>query len=84
MVLSFKGLPGFVIEEIVNLIVDCGAVPVLVQHLQAPVPVPIPSKYGEALTPYEHEVEKGSALTLGFLAIKVSRSLHHFFLIKNL
>lgn len=75
----------FVTEEIVNVIVDCGAVPALVRHLQAPVPVSIPSKYGEALTPYEHEVEKGSALTLGFLAIKVSRSVQNFFFfIKNL
>ncbi|KAK1426674.1 hypothetical protein QVD17_15351 [Tagetes erecta] len=52
-------------EDIVNLIVESGAVPALVRHLQAPewkeVAVP---------RPYEHEVEKGSAFTLGLLAIK--------------
>lgn len=51
-------------EEIVNLIVDCGAVAPLVRHLQAP-----PSSTGSK--PYEHEVEKGSAFTLGLLAVKV-------------
>ncbi|KAI8522899.1 hypothetical protein RHMOL_Rhmol13G0032600 [Rhododendron molle] len=50
-------------EEIVNLIVDCGAVAPLVRHLQAP-----PSSTGSK--PYEHEVEKGSAFTLGLLAVK--------------
>lgn len=50
------------------MIVDCGAVPALVQHLQAPAP----PREGEASRPYEHEVEKGSAFTLGLLAIKVS------------
>ncbi|KAG5514446.1 hypothetical protein RHGRI_035758 [Rhododendron griersonianum] len=50
-------------EEIVNLIVDCGAVAPLVRHLQAPS-----SSTGSK--PYEHEVEKGSAFTLGLLAVK--------------
>ncbi|KAH7838483.1 hypothetical protein Vadar_027115 [Vaccinium darrowii] len=50
-------------EEIVNLIVDCGAVPPLVTHLQAPPPC-------TGSKPYEHEVEKGSAFTLGLLAVK--------------
>ncbi|KAL0391009.1 UNVERIFIED_CONTAM: arm repeat protein interacting with a [Sesamum calycinum] len=54
-------------EDIVNVIVDCAAVPVLVKHLQAPPPV----REGESgPRPYEHEVEKGSAFTLGLLAIK--------------
>ncbi|CAH9133986.1 unnamed protein product [Cuscuta epithymum] len=54
-------------EDIVNVIVDCGAVPALVQHLQPPSP----SRDGEAgPIPHEHEVEKGSAFTLGMLAIK--------------
>ncbi|KAG9157259.1 hypothetical protein Leryth_004918 [Lithospermum erythrorhizon] len=55
-------------EEEVNLIVDCGAVPALVRHLKAPPPV---REGGHAPMPYEHEVEKGSAFTLGLLAIKV-------------
>lgn len=54
-------------EEIVNLIVDCGAVPALVQHLQ----LPPPTREGDSgPIPYAHEVEKGSAFTLGMLAIK--------------
>ncbi|KAG8653869.1 ARM REPEAT PROTEIN INTERACTING WITH ABF2-like isoform X2 [Manihot esculenta] len=53
-------------EEIVNLIVDCGAVPALVMHLMAPPPL-----RGES-TPkqYEHEVEKESAFALGLIAVK--------------
>ncbi|XP_042048528.1 ARM REPEAT PROTEIN INTERACTING WITH ABF2-like [Salvia splendens] len=55
-------------EDMVNLIVDCAAVPVLVKHLQAPPPL---GRDGEGgLSSYEHEVEKGSAFTLGLLAIK--------------
>lgn len=57
-----------VTEEIVNAIVDCGAVPALVRHLQAPPPT---GEGDSGPTPYEHEVEKGSAFTLGLLAIKV-------------
>lgn len=75
-VLSFEGY-RFVTEEIVNVIVDCGAVPALVSHLIAPAPG---AKDGDALKPYEHEVEKGSAFTLGLLAIKVSRRVHKFFI----
>ncbi|XP_071738245.1 ARM REPEAT PROTEIN INTERACTING WITH ABF2-like [Rutidosis leptorrhynchoides] len=54
-------------EDVVNLIVESGAVPALVQHLQEP------KWSNEVVTgsrPYEHEVEKGSAFTLGLLAIK--------------
>lgn len=50
-----------------DVIVEGGAVPVLVKHLQAP-------PYGdgdEAQKPFEHEVEKRSAFALAFLAIKV-------------
>lgn len=50
-------------EELVNLIVDCGVVPALVMHLQPPPGASV-SK------PFEHEVEKGSAFTLGLLAVK--------------
>lgn len=55
-------------EDIVNVIVDCAAVPSLVRHLQAPPPL----REGDTdPMPYEHEVEKASAFTLGLLAIKV-------------
>ncbi|KAJ9700275.1 hypothetical protein PVL29_005882 [Vitis rotundifolia] len=53
-------------EEVVNVIVDGGAVPALVKHLQAP-----PSSDGDHdQRPFEHEVEKGSAFALGLLAVK--------------
>lgn len=52
-----------------NVVVDCGAVPALVKHLQAPS---LGSEGDGGEMPYEHEVEKGSAFTLGLLAIKVS------------
>ncbi|KAJ0946377.1 putative chromatin remodeling & transcription regulator BTB-POZ family [Helianthus annuus] len=60
-VLSFE----FVLKDIVNLIVESGAVPALVRHLEAP-----DWKEVAEPRPYEHEVEKGSAFTLGLLAIK--------------
>ncbi|CAL5427725.1 unnamed protein product [Camellia sinensis] len=54
-------------EEFVNVIVDCGAVSALVRHLQAPPS----SREGDTDSkPHEHEVEKGSAFTLGLLAVK--------------
>ncbi|KAJ7977400.1 ARM repeat protein interacting with ABF2 [Quillaja saponaria] len=53
-------------EELVNLIVESGAVPALVRHLQAPAPV----TEGDAVPSYEHEVERGSAFALGLLAVK--------------
>ncbi|KAL9993842.1 putative chromatin remodeling & transcription regulator BTB-POZ family [Helianthus debilis subsp. tardiflorus] len=55
----------FVLKDIVNLIVESGAVPALVRHLEAP-----DWKEVAEPRPYEHEVEKGSAFTLGLLAIK--------------
>ncbi|KAK6164694.1 hypothetical protein DH2020_001558 [Rehmannia glutinosa] len=54
-------------EDMVNVIVDCAAVPSLVRHLQAP---PLVREGDTGPRPYEHEVEKGSAFTLGLLAIK--------------
>ncbi|XP_073273104.1 ARM REPEAT PROTEIN INTERACTING WITH ABF2-like [Primulina huaijiensis] len=54
-------------EDIVNVIVDCGAVPALVKHLKAR---PSEREDDSGSTLYEHEVEKGSAFTLGLLAIK--------------
>ncbi|XP_065861150.1 ARM REPEAT PROTEIN INTERACTING WITH ABF2-like [Euphorbia lathyris] len=50
-------------EDIVNSIVECGAVPVLVKYLQAP-------SCENGPKPYEHEVEKESAFALGLLAVK--------------
>ncbi|KAM6545407.1 hypothetical protein CsatB_026143 [Cannabis sativa] len=53
-------------EEVVNVIVEGGAVPALVKHLQAP-----PSLESDrGSKPYEHEVEKGCAFALGLLAVK--------------
>jgi flavin-binding protein dodecin len=54
-------------EEVVNVIVEGGAVPALVKHLQAP---PASSEGDRSPKPYEHEVEKGSAFALGLLAVK--------------
>lgn len=54
-------------EEVVNVIVEGGAVPALVKHLQAP---PLTDSVQKPL-PFEHEVEKGSAFALGLLAVKV-------------
>ncbi|XP_038701552.1 ARM REPEAT PROTEIN INTERACTING WITH ABF2-like isoform X2 [Tripterygium wilfordii] len=55
-----------VAEEVVNGIVEGGAVPALVKHLQSPPP----GKDDRGLKPFEHEVEKGSAFALGLLAVK--------------
>ncbi|XP_039055904.1 ARM REPEAT PROTEIN INTERACTING WITH ABF2-like isoform X2 [Hibiscus syriacus] len=53
-------------EEVVNVIVEGGAVPALVKHLQAP-----PCEDDDrSPKPFEHEVEKGSAFALGLLAVK--------------
>ncbi|XP_068662768.1 ARM REPEAT PROTEIN INTERACTING WITH ABF2-like [Aristolochia californica] len=54
-------------EELVNVIVEAGAVPALVKHLQAP---PVLSESDGGQRPFEHEVEKGSAFALGLLAVK--------------
>ena len=51
-----------------NVIVEGGAVPALVKHLQAP---PVGESDCQSSKPYEHEVEKGSAFALGLLAVKV-------------
>ncbi|XP_058769649.1 ARM REPEAT PROTEIN INTERACTING WITH ABF2-like isoform X2 [Vicia villosa] len=53
-------------EEVVNVIVEGGAIPALVKHLQAP-PV---EDCDQKVLPFEHEVEKGSAFALGLLAVK--------------
>ncbi|KAG6774480.1 hypothetical protein POTOM_021833 [Populus tomentosa] len=58
-------------EEVVDTIVDCGAVPALVLHLQTPPP--LRGENGPKL--HEHEVEKGSAYALGLLAVKVKYRL---------
>ncbi|XXG79442.1 hypothetical protein AAC387_Pa09g0508 [Persea americana] len=54
-------------EEVVNVIVEGGAVPALVRHLQAP---PVSIDVDDGQRPFEHEVEKGSAFALGLLAVK--------------
>ncbi|XP_062085796.1 ARM REPEAT PROTEIN INTERACTING WITH ABF2-like [Humulus lupulus] len=56
-------------EEIVNVIVDCGAVPVLVKHLQTSLLSPGRGVEG-APRPYEHEVERNGAFAIGLLAVK--------------
>lgn len=56
------------------MIVEGGAVPALVKHLQAP---PL-SEGDRSSKPYEHEVEKGSAFALGLLAVKVTLLLLFF------
>ncbi|CAI0466232.1 unnamed protein product [Linum tenue] len=53
-------------DEVVNVIVEGGAVPALVKHLQAPPSTEVDGN----LRPFEHEVEKGSAFALGLLAVK--------------
>ncbi|XP_021889413.1 ARM REPEAT PROTEIN INTERACTING WITH ABF2 isoform X2 [Carica papaya] len=53
-------------EDVVNVIVEGGAVPGLVKHLQAP----LISEGDHSSKPFEHEVEKGSAFALGLLAVK--------------
>ncbi|KAL2948565.1 hypothetical protein AAZX31_20G131300 [Glycine max] len=53
-------------EDVVNVIVEGGAIPALVKHLQAP---PLSDLVQHPL-PFEHEVEKGSAFALGLLAVK--------------
>ena len=55
-------------EDVVNVIVEGGAIPALVKHLQAP---PLSDLVQHPL-PFEHEVEKGSAFALGLLAVKVA------------
>lgn len=56
------------VDEVVDVIVDCGAVPALVRHLKAPVPA---KNCDSGLRQCKHEVEKGSAFALGLLAVKV-------------
>ncbi|CAN1129361.1 ARM REPEAT PROTEIN INTERACTING WITH ABF2 [Linum perenne] len=53
-------------DEVVNVIVEGGAVPALVKHLQSPPSTEVDGN----LKPFEHEVEKGSAFALGLLAVK--------------
>ncbi|CAN6693939.1 unnamed protein product [Malus baccata var. baccata] len=53
-------------EELVDILVDCGAVPALVKHLRAPA-----ADGRNCPIPYEHEVEKYCAYALGLIAIKL-------------
>ena len=68
-----------VAEEVVNVIVEGGAVPALVKHLQAPAC----SEGERSSKPYEHEVEKGSAFALGLLAVKVTWFFIYLFILLN-
>ncbi|AQK93905.1 ARM REPEAT PROTEIN INTERACTING WITH ABF2 isoform X1 [Zea mays] len=56
-------------EEVVNVIVEGGAVAALVCHLEEPA-VAAPTQEEQQLRPFEHEVEKGAAFALGLLAVK--------------
>lgn len=60
-------------DEIANVIVDCQVVPALVGHLQSPPPL---VEGDSSPIPFEHEVEKGCALALGLLAVKVINFAH--------
>lgn len=53
-----------VADNIMGMILDSGAVPVLVKHLQAP-PLTVEGASGPRL--HQHEVEAGSAFILSFL-----------------
>ncbi|XP_065034862.1 ARM REPEAT PROTEIN INTERACTING WITH ABF2-like isoform X2 [Musa acuminata AAA Group] len=65
-------------EKVVNVIVEEGAVPALVKHLQEPPPLlGSEGSANEGERPFEHEVEKGSAFALGLLAVKVSAVPEH-------
>ena len=69
-------------EDNVDLLVGSGIVPALVKHLQEPQwPNEDVIGFDEFVThsrPLEHEVEKGSAFTIGLLAIKVLILLNIF------
>jgi hypothetical protein len=58
-------------EEVVNAIVEGGAVPALVRHLEEPASAAAAGQEDQQLRPFEHEVEKGAAFALGLLAVKV-------------
>ena len=52
------------------MIVEGGAVPALVHHLEEPAAVAAVQEQ-QLPRPLEHEVEKGAAFALGLLAVKV-------------
>ncbi|XP_015692591.2 ARM REPEAT PROTEIN INTERACTING WITH ABF2 [Oryza brachyantha] len=56
-------------EEVVNVIVEGGAVPALVCHLKEPPALAVVQEEQQP-RPFEHEVEKGAAFALGLLAVK--------------
>ncbi|KAF6984616.1 hypothetical protein CFC21_002591 [Triticum aestivum] len=56
-------------EEMVNVIVEGGAVPALVCHLKVPHMAAAVEEEQQP-RPFEHEVEKGAAFALGLLAVK--------------
>lgn len=58
-----------IVDEIVDILVDCGAVPVLTKVLQTAGTVTGDSDC-DAFT-YQYDVEKESAFVLGLLSVKV-------------
>lgn len=53
-----------------SVIIDAGAIPALIKHLHEPEFVPDSEVHG-GTRHFEYEVEKGSAIALGLLAVKV-------------
>lgn len=62
-------------DDIANVIVDCQVVPALVKHLRSPAPL---VEGDSNPIPFEHEVEKGCALALGLLAVKVMNHAYYW------
>ena len=61
-------------DDIANVIVDCQVVSALVRHLQSPAPL---AEGESSPIPFEHEIEKGCALAIGLLAVKVLNFPHN-------
>ncbi|KAL6842217.1 hypothetical protein ACP4OV_027980 [Aristida adscensionis] len=62
-------------EDVVNVIVEGGAVPALVRHLEEPAAV-AGAQAEQQQRPFEHEIEKGAAFALGLLAVKPEHQQH--------
>ncbi|KAE9596468.1 putative chromatin remodeling & transcription regulator BTB-POZ family [Lupinus albus] len=62
-------------DHLVNFIVEAGAIPALVMHLQPPPLLP-----NHSSLPFHHEVQKGSAFALALLAVKPE---HQHFIVHN-
>ncbi|RDY00397.1 Arm repeat protein with ABF2, partial [Mucuna pruriens] len=66
---------------VVDTIVNCGAVPALVRHLQAPDTMK--DDGDDVIKPYQHEVKEGCAFVLGLLAIQVAYSKQGIFILQR-